>query len=306
MHVLAITLPIFILIGFGYFLRQWGVLNVKGIDVLNSFVYRLSLPAAILSAFWSMDWTRGDVRQTLIINVLIIFAVGTFLLLVGKILGLHPHKQAALFMGTLVGNTIYMGFPIGQAAFTSDIYPLFLAAATPHLAVGIFFSELVLEHLLHEQKTLRMHLLSAIKNPIILALGAGVILSFVSNTSIILGSIQKAISLVAATASPIALIALGAFLFHRIHPITQVIEGLTIAMKILIFPIAILTLGFLVPTIDRSIIAVSAVAAAMPTAVSMFAVAAEHQISPKSVANVILWGTLLSLATINALLALFI
>lgn len=306
MHVLTITFPVFLLIFLGYLLRRQKILSADSVQIINSFVYRVSLPAIIFFAFWGIDWTRADVRQAVVFNLFVILGAAIFFLFSGSVFRFNPQNKAALFMGALVGNTIYMGFPIGEQAFGPEIYPLFLAAATPHLSLGIFFSELAIEHLLHKRKPLKEYLLSAIKNPIFISLGAGIALSFAPSGIALLESLRRAGSLVAATASPLALIALGAFLYHHVRPIKHFVEVATIVLKILVFPAAILGLGFLMPNLDKSIIAVSAIVAAMPTAVSMFTVAEQHKISPQSVANVILWGTVVSMITINVLLSLLV
>ena len=58
MQTLFITLPIFFLIAIGYLLRRYKVLSEETSHTLSQFVYRVRLPAAILAAFWGIDWSN--------------------------------------------------------------------------------------------------------------------------------------------------------------------------------------------------------------------------------------------------------
>ena len=65
METFFITVPIFLLILVGYVLRRFKVLSEGNTHILNQFVYRVSLPAAILSAFWGISWAKPEVLQIL-------------------------------------------------------------------------------------------------------------------------------------------------------------------------------------------------------------------------------------------------
>jgi hypothetical protein len=302
MRILGITLPIFLLIGAGYALRALAVLRDDDVRALNAFVYRISLPAAIIASFFTVDWTVPAIGRTMGMNTLVLIAAAAVLLIIGLLFRMTPERRAALFMCVLVGNTVYMGFPIGERAFGPELYPVFLAAATPHIALGLIFSELMIAYTVLRDNR-RALLRGLIRNPLVLSLAAGVAASFLPLDTAGGEVFRRAVSSLAATASPLALVALGAFLYHNFAPLKSGFASASIALKLIGFPAALFALGAAVPALGKDVIAVSAVAASMPTAVSVFVLADNHRILPQEVAGIIFWSTILSLATVSGVLA---
>ena len=279
------------------------MLSEETTHTLNQFVYRVSLPAAILSAFWGIDWSKPEVLQILLLNIVILIPFGIGILLLGMLFKLSAEMKAALFMGALVGNTVYMGFPIGQGAFGAEGFDFFLAAAMPHIALGIIFAELVAERLTKRKRKLSIYAKESLRNPLVITFFGGILLSlFVTGDGVIL-ELRRAVGLIAATASPLALIGIGAFLYRRLAPLKSGVEFAIIAIKIIVFPVLMLAIGMFFPQIGKDVIAASAVAASMPVAISVFIITERHKVAPAIAANTILWSTLISIVTINVFLA---
>ena len=107
--------------------------------------------------------------------------------------------------------------------------------------------------------------------------------------------------MLAVTASPVALVTLGAFMrgiFHwRLAPWALVATGL----KLLALPIFVYMVGT-TAELDAMVVAASVLAAAMPTAVTTFVIAERYNTAPELVATTLVMSTVLSLLSISMLL----
>lgn len=303
MELIFITAPIFILIALGYILRAIHGITRDGIHTLNTFVYYVSLPAVILISFWDIDWLNEATREVLIMNVLAIAGFAVVLLLFLHILPLANRTKAGLFVAALVGNTVYMGFPIGERALGSGAYDLFLAAATPHLVMGIAISVVAIEWFVLRSHSPLRYIRDFALNPLIVALVGGIILSVTQVSGEVVDLIKQPIGMLATTASPIALVTLGAFLrgVFKFH-----LAGLALMatiLKLVVLPFIVYLIGH-TAGLDVTTITASVLAAAMPTAVTSFVVTEKYNAAPQLVATTLFMSTVCSLLTITATLLL--
>ena len=305
MQLLFIVLPIFVLIGLGYLLRRLGIITRDGISHLNRFAYYVALPAIIVMSFWNIDWLDSATQATLLINTVLLIGLSVVLLAGLRLLPINPRLQAGIFAASLVGNTVYMGFPIGQRALSEGGFDLYVAAATPHLVLGITLSVLAIEWLLAGSQRPMQYLKDFFLNPLILSLLAGIALSLSSVSGALVELVREVGGLLAATASPVALVALGAFLHGIFKPHLARLALFTSALKLFVLPLAIYG-GSVLFGADPAIVAGSVLAAAMPTAVTSFVIAERYHAAPELVATTLCVSTVASLGTISLLLWLFI
>ena len=303
MSLLFITAPIFLLIALGYVLRSFRGITRRGIHTLNNFVYFISLPAVILISFWGIDWFDGDTRTVLLMNTVAVgaFAVGLLFLL--SLLPFAKKTKAGIFVAALVGNTVYMGFPIGERALSGDVYDIFLAAATPHLVIGIAISVLAIEWFVLRSHNPIRYVRDFCLNPLILALVGGIALSVANVSGEVVELIKQPITMLAATASPIALVTLGAFL-RGVFQFRLAGQALiATSLKLAAFPVVVFGVGQLF-MLEPPLVTASVLAAAMPTAVTSFVIAEKYDAAPQLVATTLFMSTLCSLATVTVVLAL--
>jgi len=297
MQIVGIIAPIFIIIGLGYLFRRLSLVQNQAIHILNSFVYYVSLPAIILISFWRIDWYDGEILKILGFNIFALFVFSIIILAIGEMFRLSRISKATLFIGALVGNVVYMGFPIGESAFGLDNFKTFLAAATPNITIGLVAAILVIEYLVVKSKNLKAYFVDFGKNPLILSLAAGVVLSLLKISADSIGIIYKPMQMLAATASPVALFALGAF-FHKNFVYKHLdLTVLSSVLKLAIFPLLVFILAKLL-NIQETGLNASVLAAAMPTAVTAFVVAEKYKMNVAAVANAIIISTIFSVATI--------
>ncbi len=301
MSVLAITLPIFLLIALGFVLRSMHGITKDGIHALNSFVYWVALPSVILISFWGIDWFDPTTREVLLVNTGALVAFALLLVVVLKLLPLSGRTRGGLFAAILVGNTVYMGFPIGERALGEGNFDLFLAAATPHLVIGIALSILAIEYFALRSHSVKRYLKDFLFNPLIIALIAGISLSVLGASGSVVDLLKQPITMLAATASPVALVTLGAFLRSAFKFKLVGLALLAGIGKLAILPFAIFAAGLLIG-FDENLLTASVLAGAMPTAVTSFVIAEKYNAHPELVASALFVSTLASVATIPLVL----
>ena len=305
MQLLFIVLPIFLLIALGYGLRHSGIITRDGISVLNNFAYFVALPALILMSFWNIDWLDANTQNTLLLNTLFITIAAAILFSLVKLLPVSPDKQAGIFAAGLVGNTIYMGFPIGERALTAESFYLYVAAATPHLVFGIVLTILVIEWLIFSSQRPAQYVKDFLLNPLILSLLAGIGLSISGVTGLVIDLVKEVAQMLAVTASPIALVGLGAFLYGIFRPQLALWGLFATSIKVVVLPIVVFLVGSLLG-VDSVMLLASILAAAMPTAVTSFVIAERYNAAPELVATTLFISTITSLVTLSLLLFLML
>ena len=212
------TLPIFIMMMLGYFLRRIGLVTQKFADAANTFVFKICLPLVLFDDLYQMDiaaaWDGGFVAFCAVATL------GSIALcwLVSRAFGKQPwrgefiqasYRSGAAFLGIAFLLSIY-----GEAGAA----PLMVIGAVPIYNV----SAVVILELMRPGKVdrgvspelVRSTIRGIVTNPIILGILAGVAWSLLRiPMPQVLGT---AVADVGGIATPLGLIALGAsFSFRR-------------------------------------------------------------------------------------------
>ncbi len=206
------TMPIFLVMVIGYFLRRIKILNEDFVKVANKLNFKVTLPVLLFR-----DLSSVDIRAVFDLKYVLFCAIATSLCF-WVIWGI-----AKLFMKdkTMIGAFVQASFRSSAAvmglAFIQNVYgssamgPLMIVGAVPLYNV---YSVLVLtfegtnEDGSKDTKKLKEAAFNIIKNPIIIGVILGLAASYfrVDFPEIIDGTVNS----VAVTATPLALIALGA------------------------------------------------------------------------------------------------
>lgn len=301
LEIIKITFPVFAIIALGYFLRRHKLLSDNNIHVLNLLVYYVSLPAIIFISFYNLDWTRAANLKILGFNLVLLIVISFLTLILLSFTNLKPIYKAAIFSASIVGNTVYIGFPLAQKAFDANLYNNFLIAATPQLVFGIIIAVLVYEFYVIKSKNFKTYFFDFIKNPLVISLFLGVIFSLTQIKGGFINTLLSPIQMFAATASPIALLALGGFLRGRYDHSDFVNSLFVSTIKLVLFPLILFVLAkyFLSFPSEPSILAAS-----MPTAATVFVIAEKYNVVPKFIASTLFLTTVISIFSVSIILAL--
>ncbi|HAF56065.1 MAG TPA: permease [Thauera sp.] len=301
--ILAITGPIFILIAVGFAAVRLRVLATTDMRALGVFVINFALPALLFSAM-----SAGSVTQTLRLDLLLPYALGS-LAVVGLVVALAMtvlrrklQMAAVLAMGMSVSNSAFIGFPIAQ-----QLSP---GTASAALAVYAMVEALIMFPLLMALAelgggggrwpvVLRGIVLSLARNPMILAILAGVALSLAGLTLPLPAA--RAIELLGSTAAPVALFYIGGTLAGLKVKIAAVDIGLIVAGKLLLHPLVVY-LAFLALPLDGAGLQTAAVLNACMPMMSIYPILAQKYGQEGLCAAALVATTVTSFFTISAFL----
>ena len=305
--ILNTALPFFALIFCGYGAGRFKLLSEASIAGVNAFVFYFALPAFIFNLMATSplaDVANGPFVAAYLGAGLVVFAVAAIL---GRLLFDVRRSEAALQgSAAVLGNTGYMGIPLVAAAFGDR-------AAIP-LVLGLTLEATVLIPLtiilVEAQKgldagwsqLLRSVAGAMVRNPIIVAIFAGVLLSA---TGLGLPTpIENFTGLLGGAAGPCALFALGATLTS--FPISAGISEVSYMtfFKLLVHPAAIWFATTRLFDVDPLWATVAILGAALPVAANVFIVAKQYDTYVERVSSAILVSTAISVVTVSALLTI--
>ncbi len=301
MHLISVIAPVALLVALGYILRRHGVVPEEWIHTLSRFVYHIALPGLIIASFWSLPWETPHIGRLVFAGLVGLVA---FALLSGVLLALTPmnrRTKASVFLAAVVGNSIYMGFPIATAMFGDEAIVSTVALGTLFLVAGILVAIAGID-VFWKPEGARKYVSTLLTNPLSLSVVVGIVLGW---WGVPTGNpFFTVFGMVGATASPLALIALGAFLHGRFLRDAVWHATLATALKLAIAPI-ITFLAIALFGVRFSELGVATVLAAMPVAVTTFSVAEELDLEVSVVASAIVVSTVASLITVPLVLAIW-
>ncbi len=311
MSVFLISLPIFLIIFSGWLLKKYKIVTNDWIHILNNFAYYVSLPALIIGSFWEIDFSSYQSLRLIFWSLLIVilFSLAIFVLL--SLFKISKSLKAAIFLGATVGNTLYIGFPLVELGFGKDYLPAAALIGVIFLIIPLLIVIALIQYWYCRGDCLKKELAGFLKNPLVISALVGVLLSFVeidyppmvSGVEPLIGGIKKSIAMLGATASPVALFALGAFMYKRFLKKDLGKAFFVSALKMIVAP-AIVLIGSLY-FYDNGDLKILTFLAAMPVAVSTFVIAERFNLDKDLIGNSIIISTILSFIVAPLILFLF-
>lgn len=299
MDLIARIAPFFAIIAAGALAGRGGVLNARVGGWLSAYTFWIGFPTLLLR--WLGDAPPPDADQALALGAYaavltgLIFAVWLAARRAGRI---GPEAAAGLPMVSVVGNTAFLGAPLAAAVLGDAVRPV---AATLVAVDFILLMGVAIAILQTGAPSLGIGaaLRRVLANPTVLGAVGGLVLSA---TGARLPSLaDQGLSLLAATASPVALIALGGLIGREgglpakgdLPPL-----AFALAVKLLLAPLLVwLALGFV--GVAAEVRATATLLAACPTAVNVFIQTRAVGVFARGSAQAVVAGTILSALTLT-------
>ena len=225
-ELLPMSLPLFVLIWFGWWSYQRGALPEQARQYCTSLVYHISLPALIVLGVAKQNFSE-------LFNAPVIVGTALATVISGVIFGIiaglarQPAKRwAPLAFAPFWANNIYLGLPLAEAAFGAEgyNYASIVAAFTMPLFILLGVACLNLQHRGGDTNWLKKAAWKAVINPVVIAALSGVLISFLNYhtpigqwseidlTRSIVEVIGRCLSLAGEMGLPLALLMVGAAL----------------------------------------------------------------------------------------------
>lgn len=203
------TIPVFLVILIGYFLKQIGMLDSAFVKTANKFNFKVTLPALLFT-----DLTTTDIMGEFDVRYVLYCAAVT----VASIVLLWIASRIFIKDKSIIGEFVQAGYRSSAAvlgvAFIENIYgssgmaPVMIIGCVPLFNV---FAVLLLTfegNGENQEGHVKDALLNIVKNPIIISIALGVIASLIRLD--LPGILDKTIASLAKIATPLALVAIGA------------------------------------------------------------------------------------------------
>ncbi len=290
------TLPVFLVIVLGYILKIRGKVNENFCSVTNDINFKLTLPALLF-----LDISTTNIKETFDAKYVLFCAIVTLVCFVviwvlSKIFIKNKSEVGAFVQGSFRGSAAVLGVAFIQNMYgNAGMAPLMIIGAVP---VYNICSVIVLtfEGSDNSEKNIKKAFISICKNPIILSIIAGILVSLLEID--FPDIIDKTLENVAKLATPLALLVIGASFEGRkaVSKIKITLAGCLIKLVIqpaIFLPVAI-ALGFSGEKLISILIMLGA-----PTTASCYIMAKAMNNDTVLTSSIVVMSTLLSAATIT-------
>ena len=299
MDLLARIAPFFLLIGLGALAARLKLLDEGGWRGLSAYTFWIGFPALLISWLGGAPAPDGQRWLSVVAYVCVFAAAMILTAALGSILRWRPAEPWGAAACAGVGNTAFLGAPIvvallGESARGPAM--AFVAADFTVLTAIVAFSFLRAG----PGGGNRRALLAAVVNPTVVGAGVGVALSL--SGARLWAPVGGAVDLLAATASPVALIALGGLIgAQRLWPERREAGPLALALALKLVAAPLLVWWIFTRWGDASPgpTTVAVMLAGCPTAVNVFVQARAFGVFEAGAARAVGLGALLSLFTLS-------
>ncbi len=259
LEILAITTPIFLLIGAGYLAMGTRLVNREQMQGVTTFVLYFALPALVIRAV-----TQNPLDEVLRPHYLLAYGLGSlavfaFALLLTLGLQRTPLSEAAIHaLGMSASNSGFIGFPVAAMVLGASPAVVFLALNMLIENLLIIPMALILAEVGRQRgagivTAARKTLVRLIRNPILVGLALGLLLA-VTDTALP-RPLAQAVDMLANASGPAALFVIGGTLFGlqvrgMMNDVGQIVAG-----KLILHPLAVLGVFLLIPEADPMLLA---------------------------------------------------
>ena len=301
--VLNLTIPMFSLIGIGYLLKRIQFMSEHDGTVLSKFAFYILLPPLMFTSILS-----GDASKSLNINFIFsyeIITISIFVLtyLLGLLIQLKTMEKAIFGLNAAYPNYGYIGVPLCILAFGAEAaipLALILLADTFVLLTTLIFYKLTETRKTSLRELSKEIIQRFIYNPLMMSVFVAFIFSTLDIK--IVTAVDRTLSLVAASATAVALIALGVSLnVTSIKNQKSVLFFITV-IKLIVHPVLIFIVFQFQTGIDTMWVKTAIVCASLPVAANVFVLANYYKNFEKESAAAITITTIVSSITVTVVL----
>jgi predicted permease len=288
--VIAAIFPIFAAILVGAALKQF---LIKTTDVwagIDRLTYYLLLPSLLIVEIYRADFSSGHAGTAVGVTLAATLGLSAVLLVLRPVITRDTPLFTSIFQGSVRYNS-YVLLAVADAFYGAEG----LALAIVFIAVMVIATNMlgvvVLSAFSSGKSNLKRILVGVIKNPIIIAAGAGAVLN-VSNIHVPL-PIENTAALFKTAALPLSLLSVGAGLRFVMDKKALGAIALSTTIKLAVLPV-ITGICLYLAGIDGMVLAMGVLYAGMPCAGNAYILARQLNGDPEAMASIITLETLLS------------
>ena len=300
-QILSVIAPLFLIIFAAALLQKFKNIGDNWSVVLNEFALKIGLPVLIFSSLAKAPFSFSQQAQLIGINSLFIIASFLLAFLIGTILRLKKQTIKTLFICLGFGNTAYLGIPILTQIYGNQILPIASLLVAIYLfwlfAVRIEYLDCTTQK--NKKNVIKDIVQNLFKNPLLLAVILGIIIGSLKIT--LPNVLLRSLDMITASVTPTVLIVIGLFIGKsKIGKLSSWFPVLMFSILILILMPALYYFGLKLFGFVPSQFSSSIIQAAMPLAITPFALADKYDLDKNFIARSIVLSTILSILTLSS------
>lgn len=295
---LEIIAPLFIIIFASALYQRWRIFDDAWINILNAYALQIGLPILLFSSLsqselsWTDDW--------LIVILNSIFMLTGYLLvhLLSNWFQWNDSLKKTLFITLTFGNVAYLGFPLLTEVYGEDVRSEISLIVAVYFfwifSIGLTYLE---QHQGNTDITASEIAKALLFNPLLLGVTSGLLLNTAGATTP--DMLQQSIDLVSASVTPIVLIVIGLFIGSTaIGNLRDWLPALVFSVVTLLILPGIIYLTQQLFYANHDAFRLTIMQAAMPLAITPFALADKYGLQREFIARSIVLSTVLSILTL--------
>jgi predicted permease len=299
LQILAVIAPLFLIIFFSALVQRYRRLGEEWSQVFNQYALKVGLPVLIFTALAQTPFSLGAETGLLVANSAFIIIIMLAGLIVGKVFKLSRKLLRTIFICLAFGNVAYLGIPVLVQTGGDHILPQVSLIVAVYLfwifSLGIGYLEYGTVR--KNENALANTLLGLIKNPLLLAVLFGL---FFGGLGLGLpGVVRQTLEMITASVTPTVLIVIGLFIGgSRLGRWKEWLPALFFSLVTLLLLPAVFYFGIKFCSIPPFWYSTSIIQAAMPLAITPFALAERYGLDKNFIARSIVLSTVLSVITL--------
>ncbi len=298
-QILTVIAPLFLIIFTTALLQRLRNIGENWSTVLNEFALKIGLPVLIFSALSKVPFSFSAQAELILSNSLFILFCLILAAIVGKILKLERKMFRTLFICFAFGSVAYLGIPILVQVYGEPIIP----TTTLIVAIYLFWVFTIeigyLDYSMEKKKSAvaKNILKNLFTNPLLVSVILGIL---IGSFQIQLPSIlTKSLDMITASVTPTVLIVIGLFIGKsKIGRLKEWFPIFCFSILTLMILPAIFYFGAKIFGYPPTQFSSSIIQAAMPLAITPFALADRYNLDKVFIARSIVLSTILSILTL--------
>ncbi len=299
LQILTVIAPLFLIIFASALLQKFKNIGENWSTVLNEFALKIGIPVLIFSALAKTSFSFQTEAPLIIANSVFILISFALAIIVGKILRLKKQMFLTLFICFAFSNIAYIGIPVLTQLSGEKILP----TVSLIIAIYLFWIFTIgmgyLDYSKNQNKkdVVKNIIKNFIKNPLLLSVILGFIVGSlkISMPSILL----KSLDMITASVTPMVLVVIGLFIgTSKIGKLQEWFPALLFSILTLVILPAGFYFGVKFFGFNPSQFSISIIEAAMPLAITPFALADQYDLDKIFIARSIVLSTILSVISL--------
>lgn len=298
-QIITVIAPLFLIIFVTAIFQYYKKLGDNWSTVLNDYALKIGLPVLIFSTLSKVSFSFSVEAGLIISNMLLVLGSLLLTFIIGKLIRLEKQIFRTMFICVVFGNTAYLGIPVLTQVYGEKIMPTATLIVAIYLfclfTAGIGYTDYSMNK--GKRGIAKRIIKNLLSNPLLLSVFFGIIIGSLHIALPVI--VVKSLDMITASVTPTVLIVIGLFIGKsKLGKVSEWLPVLGFSLiKLMLIP-AMLYYGAKFSGISLSQLPSSVIQAAMPLAITPFALADTYKLNKTFIARSIVLSTILAVISL--------